>query len=64
MGMANDLDARGGTREERNKERNERREADSHKGTGGWGRGGETYRPHIMQTTQQLQRNFLLVAYR
>lgn len=24
MGMANDLDARGGTREERNKERNER----------------------------------------
>lgn len=35
MGMANDLDARGGTREERNKERNERREVNSHKGTGG-----------------------------
>lgn len=50
MGMANDLDAK--VEHEKNVIKRETKEADKREHR------GETYRPHIMQTTLQLDRGF------
>lgn len=54
MGMENDLDAK--VEREKNVIKRRTKEADKQEHT------GETYRPHIMQTTLQLDRGFLPVT--